>query len=236
MKIAWKNHSVALLVIALAGTLTACQGGEQKATRQASTAAPPSTSAPAPASTAGDKVMARKLILTKADLPAGWKPAKDVVAPISLGEISGPAHARTATAAGKGFEKGTQAVASGAEIVRPGEDLAEDAALLRSPEFRRTLKTEFGKAMAEGNPVGSRGPVTVKPLQIAKYGQYSIGYRVTTKITMQGFGVEVYMDLVWLAGGRSEVTATFAGADGPFDPALQKQLIAKLGTRLAAAG
>jgi hypothetical protein len=235
MKIVWKTRQVALLIVALAGALTACQGAEQKATRQASTTAPPSASAPAPINTAGDRAMARKLILTKADLPAGWKPAKDELAPISLGEISGLSHTFTAMAAGKGFEKGTQVVASGAEIVRTGEDLAEDAVLLRSPEFRRTLKTEFEKAMA-GDPGGSHGPMTVTPLQIAKYGQYSIGYRAATKITMEGFGIKVYMDLVWLAAGRSEVTAMFVGADGPFDPALQKQLIAKLGTRLAATG
>jgi hypothetical protein len=227
------RHS--LLIIALAGALTACQGGEHKAARQAAKTAPPSASS-TPTSTAGDRATAQKLLLTKSDLPAGWKIAKDDLAPISLEGMSGSPLTFTATVPGKGFEKGTQAVASGAQIVRPGDDLAEYAAFLRTPEFRRTLKHEFGKAMAEGNPGGGRGPVSVKPLQIGKYGQYSIGYRAATKITTQGFGIRVYMDMVWLAAGRSTVAVSFAGADGPFDPALQKELIAKLGTRLAAAG
>lgn len=227
-----------LIIIALAGGLIACGGGENKARRQASTTAPSSTSTttPAPISTAGDRATAQKLILTKTDLPVGWKIAKGDLAPISLKEMSDTRRAYTATVPGKGFEKGLQGVASGAQILAPGEDLAAEAAFVRSPTFKRALKHEFGKAVAEGNPESARGPVTVKPLQIAKYGQYSIGYRVTTKITAQGFGIRIYMDIVWLAAGRSQVSVSFAGADGPFDPALQKELIAKVGTRLAAAG
>ncbi|HEU5157406.1 MAG TPA: hypothetical protein VFU43_10450 [Streptosporangiaceae bacterium] len=226
-----KNRSCALLLIlALAGALAACQGQDQKATRPPATAAPPGSSAPV--STGDDRATAQRLVLTKADFPAGWKPVRFGGAPISLEDVSGTTHAFTAKVTGKAFGKGSQVAGSGASIVRPGEDLALDAAAFRSPEFTRTLKNELGKAIIEGNPGAGRGAVTVKKLPIAEYGQYSIGYRITAKMTMRGIGIAVYEDWVWLASGRMEVGASFANVDRPFDPALQRKLIAALGTRL----
>jgi hypothetical protein len=236
MKTVRQSHPVALLIIALTGALTACQGGDQKTTGQATTAAPPPrTSAPAPASAVDDQTAVRRLVLTKADLPAGWKIDASEDTSLPSGDITGTSHKDAAEATGKSFEKGSLAVGSSAEIVKPDDDLTMDAAMLGSSGFARTLKSEFGKAMAEGNTGATTSSASVKPLQIAKYGQYSIGYRVTSKITSEGIGIKVYMDWVWLANERSSVEVSFGSAGAPFDPALQKKLIAQLGSRLMAA-
>jgi hypothetical protein len=71
--------------------------------------------------------------------------------------------------------------------------------------------------------------------QIPAYGGFSVRYRITATLKVQGRSVSVCTDHVWLQNGRIVVVAAFANTDQPYDPDLERALLAKLGARLQAA-
>jgi hypothetical protein len=155
-------------------------------------------------STAADQTTVKTLVLTRSDFPAGWKPVTDSAAAPdnSFEDLTGITHDYTAKKESTEFEKGDQMVDTSAAIVRPGENLGDDAAMLRSPLFAKNLEAVWRETLKQEIPNGSVESVPHTPLQVTKYGQYSIGHRLVTRFRAEGFGADAYFDVVWLAKGR----------------------------------
>ncbi len=235
-----------LLCTLAAGAVPAC-GGDQKAPPATGTPATTSTTpvkSTTPVNVAADKAKARTLLLRPSDLPATWKamPAQrtsedktDELA-ACLGRPS-PATYTTADIDSPDFSLGNAEASSRAELVRTVEDFRADVAAASGPKFipcvKSTATASFRRQLqAQGVSLQS---LSVERLQVARYGQFSMGLRMTMKVMAQGQHAIIYIDSILLGKERIELSTSFSKVDRPFDPALESALLAKLGGRLEAA-
>jgi hypothetical protein len=241
-------RSIAILV-ALALVAAACGGGGNPppAAVAPTTTAPPATTPPTTTTTgvgaAADKATARVLILRSADLPDGWRATptrerlEDKIAEDELAACAGrpkPDSYTTARVSSPDFSMGDAAVSSEAEVVRTVTDFKADVAAITGSGFVPCLKDGFSKFLRRLPGVSVKS-VAVEPLQVARYGDFSTGFRVTLRMTIQGRPLRQFSDEVLLGKGRIQLTASFSSTGRPFDPALRRALVAKLGARLEAA-
>jgi hypothetical protein len=234
-----------ILILSLVVTAAAaCTGSGQETesaarapTTRTTTAATDAPTATPAVNVAADTAMARTLLLVSADFPTGWKSRAAEKGGVGMPDVaSSIPHAVTANIHSPSFTLGDAEASSTAKIVKPGEDFTADGALLGNSQFATTLKNMLAKAVVKANPGAFLQSITVEPLQIARYGDFSIGYRTMRRLNVKGVTVNAYADSVWLGKGRIAVLANFVNADQPFDPPLQRVLLAKLGARLEAAG
>jgi hypothetical protein len=241
-------RSIASLV-ALALVAAACGGGGNAppaAVAPTTTAAPattPPTTATTGVSAAADKATARLLVLRSSDLPDGWRATpyrerlEDKIADDELAACVGRPKSdsyATADVNSPDFSMGDAAVGSEAQVVRTVSDFKADVAAVTGPSFVPCLKDGFSK-LARQYPGVSLKAIAIEPLQVARYGDFSMGFRVTLRTTIQGRPVRQYIDQVLLGKGRIQLTASFSSTGRPLDPALRRALLAKLGDRLEAA-
>ncbi|HEY5985628.1 MAG TPA: hypothetical protein VIV12_04485 [Streptosporangiaceae bacterium] len=193
---------------------------------------------------AADEAKARTLLLRSSDFPADWKSRAGRSAPEEprqeLASCLGRPVPDTYTTARIGsplFSLGTAEAGSSAQLVRTIEDFRADMAAYSGPTFipciKSTLVDSFRRQVEPQG--GSLQSLTVEPLQAPRYGQISVGFRVTAKARApQGQRLTVYTDYILLGKERIELWATFFNVDQPFEPALESTLVAKLGSRLKA--
>lgn len=244
----------AILVCALSvGAVPACGGQDT----------PPATGTPATTSTtpgasttpvtsttpvnvAADKAKARTLLLKPSDLPATWKAtpdqrtaedkALDEALAACLGRPS-PATYNTADIDSPDFTLGNAEASSQTQIVRTIEDFKADVAAAGGPKYLPCAKGILTQAVrrqlqAQGASLQS---LSVEPLRVPRYGQFSMGIRTTVKYMIQGQAGSTLIDTILLGKDRIELSISLSNADRPFDPALASALVAKLGSRLDAA-
>jgi len=131
---------------------------------------------------------------------------------------------------------GNAEVSSQAQLVRTVEDFNADVAAVRGPKYAPCVRSGLTKFLPRQLPAGaSLQSVAVVRLPVARYGEFSTGFRATIKLLLQGQPASVYQDAVLLGKGRVELTASFSNLGRPFDPALEQALVAKLSARLEAA-
>jgi hypothetical protein len=204
------------------------------------TPAPPATSPPttaSPAATGASRapVALRALLLTKKDLPPGWKAETHNFTPLSPSPLIG--RPRTVTkvlpmAMSPDFMRFGATVSSTAAS---SDSLRASITELTSPGFAQ----QFRNGYQQLNPpkAGEYQEVTVTRLQVTPYGRFSIGYRLhVTMSSPGGYPSDSYEDVVWLLSDHYEIAIYFDDAPWPFAAALRKRIIAKLGARLEAAG
>jgi hypothetical protein len=231
-----------VLVLAASAAAACAGGGGQDSESAARTRMTPTTTGgsttAAQVSVAADRVKAQILLLKSADFPAGWKATAVQNGGLGSTKLAPSTdHTVTADIGSPAFSMGDAQASSSAKIVKPGEDFKMDSVLLRSAEFAAILKKQLTKLVLENNPGASLQSLTVQPLRVKKYGDFSIGYRAAMTMTfkVQGFAVTAYSDTVSLAKGRIMLEANFVNVDRPFDATLRQALLTKLGARLEAA-
>jgi len=238
----------AMLLCALTvGAVPAC-GGEDTppATGTPATASPTSVTSTTPVNVAADKAKARTLLLKPSDLPATWKAtpyqrtnedkAADEALAACLGRPS-PATYTTADIDSPDFTLGNAEASSQAQIVRTTEDFKADVAAAGGPKFlpcAKSILTQAVRSQLQAQGASLRS-VSVEPLRVPRYGQFSMGTRTTVKYMVQGQPGSTLIDTILLGKDRIELSITLSNADGLFDPALASALVAKLGNRLDAA-
>lgn len=221
------------------GAVPACGGQQARPATGAS-----ATASTTPANAAADEAKARTLLLRSSDFPAGWKSRPGRSAPEEPGrEVASclgrpdPGTYTTARIDSPFFSLGDADAGSGAQLVRTVEDFRADMAAYSGPKYipcaKSTLTGSFRRHIRSRG--GSLRSFSVEPLQIHRYGQISVGYRLTATVRAPwGERLTIYTDAVLLGKERIELWATFVNVDRPFDPALERALVAKLGSRLDA--
>lgn len=230
------------MLVAATLALAACSGAadpEPAPLAATTTAAPTTTTVDVDA----DKARARTLVLRPADLPAGWKATPhredptdktyDAQLAACLGRPS-PDTYLTASADSPDFARGDAEVSSQAQLVKTVADFNADVDAVQGPKFVPCVKRVLTKSLQPLAGASLRS-VAVAPLPVASYGQFSLGFRATIRLLVQGQPVSVYQDGILLGKGRIELTASFSDVQQPPDPALEKSLVAKLAARLDAA-
>lgn len=225
--------------------LAACGGGGSKSS---STTSAPSTSA-ASGTTSGAKdasaeARARKLVLVQADFPQGWTgtpasadTAEDKAANQEFSTCIGSSGESTQIADVKGddFTMGSPATQAGSEaqIVKEEAAYRKDVAALKGPKFQPCFQDLLAKALTRAAG-GTPANVQVSPLSVPTFGDVSVGLRMSATITVQGQSLSLVIDAVAIGKDKAEVTGTFSNLAQPFDQALEKTLIGKLGAKLNA--
>lgn len=231
----------------LALTLAACGGSSSKSS---TTTSAPTTATSAPSSTSGGSdaaatARAQKLVLAQADFPAGWtgspaaadtpedKAANQEFA--TCAGISGEA-SRSADVKGDDFSNGSPAtqVGSEAQIIKDEATYKKDVDALKGGKFRSCLQDFLTKQLAKATNGAAPANVQITPLATDTFGDVTIGFRMSAGLTVQGQTVTVVLDAVAMGKNKAEVTGTFTNLAQPFDQALEKSLVAKLGAKLNA--
>jgi hypothetical protein len=226
-------------------TLAACGGGSSKSS--STTSAPPTTKASASsATTLGTDpaaiARAKKLVYVQGDFPAGWTatPAsntpEDKALSKELNACIGTSGDETKSADVNGDDfnmgQGTQ-VTSEAQIEKSEATYKSDIAAVKGPKLQPCLQDFVTKALSKA--VGTApASVQLADLPVPSFGDATIGKRLTAGLTVQGQTINVIVDFVLMGKNKAEVTASYTNLGQPFDPALEKTLIDKLGSRVNA--
>lgn len=192
---------------------------------------------------AKDKTTANGLVLQQADFPAGWTSTAAVATNAAQAKelatcVGRPDPATTTSAYVDGpdfaFAQSAQ-LSSNATIVKQESDAKADVAAFKSDKIKSCLTTSFNKGVAAKVPGAEISNLTVTAGEAPNYGDASASWHLTADVNIAALGVKlpISVDFVAIQKGRVEVTASFVGTGAPFDPALEKVLVAKVGGRLA---
>jgi hypothetical protein len=236
-----------LVCILTVGVVAACgdSGGRTRRTADSATA----TAAAGRGSGGGvaaDQAKARALLLVPADFSDGWdatphrddnpvQRARDDELAACEGRHGSPTRT-TATVSSPVFVRGDAWALSQAEFVRTAQDFAADVAFAKTARFMVCSRRALSKALQAQSPRASVQSVTIASLPVARYGAFSTGFRATARTRSHRHTVTVYVDVILLGKGRAELNAVFSSVGQPFDQALERALVAKLGARLASGG
>lgn len=228
-----RRQILTVVIVPLAIVLAACGGDKQPSSGATGTAA-------------ADRAKAEKLILVQADFPAGWAgttaapdtPEDDARA-ADLAECAGavdPAVAESATVTGKDFAKDTAEVASEVTYVKTTEQAQTDLAAITGPKVEGCVERFAGDLLQkeiEGS--GARlDRFAFDRIKTQKIGDATEAFRMTATVTAGGQTLTIYVDLIFILKGRAEISLAFSELGKPFNGTLQKSLLAKMGTKLAA--
>jgi hypothetical protein len=232
---------LAVAVTVLALVFAACGGG--KSNKSSST-----TSAPGSATTAGGgpstttPAALNGLVLTAADFPAGWtRTAADQSTSASdkenndeLATCAGIATTDKDAASidGDTFNQTQNTEASSeAALRKDNATYTKDAAALKGDKLTPCIKQVFTKVLTK--EIGQAPTsIDVTSLSVPSHGDVSVGRRAIVSLNAQGVSLSLYLDFVFLGKAKRELTLTFLNTGKPFDEALERTLIDKVGARL----
>jgi hypothetical protein len=234
------------IVPLLALIFAACGGGGSNSST--TTSAPTTSTTASSSGTAGSDPAAveraKKLVLVQADFPAGWTgtPAaadtpEDKASNRELADCVGLSgdKAQVADVKGDNFSMGSPVtqVGSEAQIIKDEATFKSDVAAIKGSKFVPCLQQFLSKAIAKQAGTAPVNP-QVSTFSVPTFGDVTVVVRLSAGITVQGQTLDLVLDLVLMGKNRAEVTGTFSNVGQPFDQALEKTLIDKLGAKLNA--
>jgi hypothetical protein len=218
--------------------LTACGGSSKK-----SGTTGPTTSTD---TAAADRAKAEKLVLIQTDFPAGWTATPPTPDPNEdaqgkeLAACAGavdPDVAESAEVDGPDVEKDNASVSSNATFVKTAAYAQTDLAAITGSKIEKCVEDFAKKALNEELASDESGAQLVSVrfdrITVTKYGDATVGFRLIATISAGGQSIAAYQDLIFILKGRAEVSASFFDLGKPFDATLQRDLLAKLGAKLA---
>jgi hypothetical protein len=235
-----KTRLITLCVLFVLG-FVACGGGKSDTSSNDTT--PESTAPPTTASAAGDIDLAKKVVFVQGDFPPGWtaKAADQTQTPDDkatskeLSDCVGTSGQTANSARWKGddFSMGQAQVGSEATVIKDEATYRKDIDAIKGTKVQTCVKDVFNKALAKqfGSAPTS---LDVASLDVPHHGDATVGLRMTVGASAQGVNITLLLDLVVMAKNRVETSATFLNVGQPFDSALQKSLVDKLGARVDA--
>src|SRR5262245_11065883 len=196
---------------------------------------------------AADTAAAKKMVLTSADLPAGWTAqpkdsADDVTDTEVIKELAGCLHVDAGDfhednpkAESPEFDSAdTNSTAQVEVAFTPSTAQAGKAiAVLQRDDaegcLSKVFKQEFDKQLSGEDTQGAQiGEPTVKRLAVASVGDDGAAFEVTIPISAAGQHLDVYLDVSFVRVGRIGITGFFGGQGQPFDAAMATQLTQKV--------
>jgi hypothetical protein len=230
-----RRKMLAVIVVTLAVALAAC-GGDKKPASSGSTD-----------TAAADRAKAEKLVLVQADFPVGWAgttaqpdTAEDDEQGAALAECAGavdPAVAESATVTGKDFAKDTAEVSSEVTYVKTTEQAQTDLAAITGSKLESCVK-DFAGDLLQKELEGSGATLErfdFDRIETDKVGDATEAFRMTATVSAGGQTLRIFIDLIFILKDRAEISLSFSEVGKPFDQALQKSLLAKMGAKLSAA-
>jgi hypothetical protein len=224
--------------VAVLLTLPACGGGNNASSPSTTT----STTVP---DAATDAATARSLLLVGSDLPVGWKSsphpedtAEDKEFDQAIADCIGLSDPKRATAdiQSPDFELGDASVGSSANLTATRADFEQDVAALNSPKYvacsDQLFEEELKRQFAEDVPGATIDDVNVARVESPTYGEVTVALKGTVTISASDRTVTMYVSDYAYGQGRSEVDVSFFNVGAPFDPALEKSLLAKAVAKL----
>jgi hypothetical protein len=197
--------------------------------------------APSPTDDAG---RVRLLVITAADLPGAWTARAHGVDKVADREnrraaacsgVPDQATVDTADVFGNDFVQGAQIVASEALFVRTQADATKTVVALKS---RRALTcaTASVRPILTAQLLKQGISATVQSLHVTRrvlaVRDFVTAFRVVAKLGASGSTLTIVEDVVFLAGGRAQVRATFVDVGVAFPSALELTLVKKLSAKL----
>ena len=237
-----------LLVVVIILVSSGCAKDDSEAEQSRSTTTTTqSTTTPAEiVDPARDKTRAEALVLTQDDLPAGWtvkQPSPDDASATTHDELDAcigapdPDTVESASVEGATFYMGGGTnVTSSARFVQTAEDAQADFAALKGDELLPCAE----QALTAGLEAEFAGQevvvedVIVSSLTVSRVGEETLGFRAEVSLSIEGDVRAFFVDIVLILDGRAELSVDFFSAGEPFDPALQDDLVNKVGDKLAA--
>jgi hypothetical protein len=235
----------ATAIVAIACTVLAAACGSNGGAKGGPTDNPATTTTAKP-NPAADRARAQALLLTAADLPAGWVGSKHVADPQDkqesqkLADCTGAFGPRNdvVNIDGDDFDKGNNEISSSANVVDTREHFLADVTAITGDKvlscFQSIFSEDLPKALAKSNP-----GVTVHNLKVSRrssektYGEVTVGFRVSLTITGAAGSIPLFIDEFELGAGRDEVSVTFDGQGAPFDASLEQSVLATAGGKLS---
>lgn len=228
-----RRNALAAIVITLALAAAACGGGDKPGSSGTDTAA-------------ADRAKAQKIVLTQSDMPAGWTGTQPTPDPEdnaqakALAQCAGASDPSVATSAeveGQSFSMDNAEVSSEVTFVKTTAQAQTDLAAITGPKIEGCVKMvtdELLTAELEGSGATLES-FTFDRITRDKVGDATTAFRITATVAAGDQKATVYVDLIFILKGRAEISLSFTNVGTPFDEALEKSLIAKVGAKVAAA-
>ncbi len=224
-------------------TTTTPSGTTTSRTATVTPSAPPTTSRPA------TLAQLKAVVLTSADLPAGWTGAAyqpdptDAASDATFNRCLGSRNTdsdESADANSEDFSKGDATISSEATSYRSAADVSSDLAALHSPKldacFQAQVRADAAGSLPPGTAIRS---IDVKSSTVGAGGGPSnvVGrLTATVSLTVSGRSAQLYLTTVFITGPQIEANVSTESLGQPIPAALQSALTAKVAARAANAG
>jgi len=230
------------LVVALAASCGNSKNGDADSSSSTTSAVASSSTTAGSASNLRDAKL-DSLVLVQTDFPTGWtaspndqtKSAEDKQSEDELNACVGTSgdEAEAGSKTGDDFSQGDNFQAgSEVSVVKDDDTYRKDLAALKSSKVTSCIKDAFTKLIREEVPDVTS--VDVADLSVPHHGDVTTARRLTVEAKPSGQNVKVFLDVVLMGKRRYELGLTFFGLGSPFESALQRSLIDKVGRRLDA--
>lgn len=240
-----------VLTFATALLLASCGGKEDQTGGQSTTTASGpttsvagSTSSSSVEGTTDAKAKAEGLVARKADLPDDFTESPRTSEP--LAEAAGkelaacvglpdPATVNETEVAGPLLTKGEfMQVSSTATVLKTVEAARDDLAAVTGPKFQGCLRDQIANGLRDQLGGPALKEAKVESIDVGRFGDATVGTRVTLTVEIGAQSLSAFQDTVLLVKGRFEVAVNFVNFNEPFDPAVERSLVARIGERLEA--
>ncbi len=209
-----------------------------------SAAAPSTGSAPA----TDEKARIAGIPIQPGELPSAWKQtpvdkstaAQDAASQAEIAKCIGgkDTSADRLDKVETDWASGDDQIASNAQAMRTEADVQADIALMKSPKAAacnaRTARKRIAASLPSGTTVKSVKLTVTPGSGLGPNNVVAVGHAVVT-VQANGQTVAIYEDFYLIAGKRIEAEADFTGVGHHIEPSLQKQVVAAVARRTAAA-
>lgn len=203
------------------------------------------TAAPSPAPTPASLAQVQKIVLTAADLPAGWKATPSTSSPSDAADQAALVKCvggrntdpdKFADAKTDDFTLGGADISSSATSYKSASDIAADVAILHSPKLS-TCYGQLAKSQATGSlPAGAvikSATFTITPGSNGGPSNIAATGTGVIQVQINGLEVPVYLNVAFITGPLLEASVNAESAVHPVSPALVNSLVSLVAARAA---
>lgn len=197
--------------------------------------------------TTGPHIALKRIPLRRADLPNGWvghkpKPddpngdAFDKRFATCVGAVGGSGAINSVD--GPDFDNGPAEISSSATRYASQHDVDHDVAILTSPRAEACMNTVLRAVLKKSMPAGAEvGAVEISITSGSNGGPDNVVATASGVITISeaGQSIQLFIDLAFITGSRTEADVDFFDVGAPVDPGLQQHLIRVVAERAARA-